>query len=165
MKKLAGIILAGFTMAILLNSCNDASKKDMSDASNSVKEANTDVKEAVIATNDSAKSAVISDWKSFKIDSDTAIARMEREATDLEGKIAKANGKEKKRLKADLNSTKAKLHSLKVRLEQRNIEFENDIKNFDATVVSKNQAFEREFKHDMNELGTAFKDLFKDNVK
>jgi hypothetical protein len=90
---------------------------------------------------------------------------MEREAIALEGKIAKANSKEKEKLKTDLNNTKEKLHSLKMRLEQRNIEFENDLKNFDATVVSKNQSFEREFKHDMNELGTAFKDLFKDNVK
>ena len=165
MKKITGILVAGFTLAILISSCNEASKKDMSDASKNVKEANADVKEAVVANNDSAKAAVISSWKTFKNESDTAIASMEREATALEGKIAKANSKEKEKLKTDLNNTKEKLHSLKMRLEQRNIEFENDLKNFDATVVSKNQSFEREFKHDMNELGTAFKDLFKDNVK
>jgi hypothetical protein len=33
---------------------------------------------------------------------------------------------------------------------------------FDTTVVSKNQSFQREFKHDMNQAGTAFKDLFRD---
>ncbi len=165
MKKITGILLAGFTLAILISSCDEASKKDMSNASKNVKEANADVKEALVANNDSTKAAVISSWKTFKNESDTAIASMEREATALEGKIAKANSKEKEKLKTDLNKTKEKLHSLKMRLEQRNIEFENDLKNFDATVVSKNQSFEREFKHDMNELGTAFKDLFKDNVK
>ena len=165
MKKITGILLAGFTLAILISSCDEASKKDMSNASKNVKEANADVKEALVANNDSTKAAVISSWKTFKNESDTAIASMEREATALEGKIAKANSKEKEKLKTDLNNTKEKLHSLKLRLEQRNIEFENDLKNFDATVVSKNQSFEREFKHDMNELGTAFKDLFKDNVK
>jgi hypothetical protein len=54
---------------------------------------------------------------------------------------------------------------LKNKLQQRNAAFENEINQFDAGVTSKNQSFEREFKHDMNELGTAFKDLFKDNVK
>ena len=158
MKKVTGILVAGFTLAILISNCNEASKKDMSDASKNVKE-------AVVATNDSAKAAAVSGWKTFKNESDTAIAGMEREATALEGKLAKANSKEKEKLKTDLNNTNEKLHSLKVRLEQSNIEFENGIKNFDSTVVSKNQSFEREFKHDMNELGTAFKDLFKDNVK
>ena len=165
MKKITGILVAGFTLAILISSCNEASKKDMSDASKNVEEANTDVKQAVVANNDSAKAAVISGWKTFKNESDTAIASMEREATAFQEKIAKANSKEKEKLKTDLNNTKEKLHTLKVRLDQRNIEFENDLNNFDATVVSKNQSFEREFKHDMNELGTAFKDLFKDNVK
>ena len=59
MKKITGILVAGFTLAILISSCNEASKKDMSDASKNVKEANADVKEAVIANNDSAKAAVI----------------------------------------------------------------------------------------------------------
>jgi len=164
MKKITGI-LAGFAMAILISSCNDASKKDMSDASQKIKEANTDMKEAIIVTNDSVKAAAVSNWKTFKNESDSAIVGMEREGTTLEEKIAKANSKEKGKLKADLNNTKEKLHALKIKLQQRNIEFENDTEKFNETIASKNQSFEREFKHDINELGTAFKDLFKDNVK
>ena len=86
-------------MAILISSCNDASKKDMSDASQKIKEANTDMKEAIIVTNDSVKAAAVSNWKTFKNESDSAIVGMEREGTTLEEKIAKANSKEKGKLK------------------------------------------------------------------
>jgi len=165
MKKIAGILAGGLIVAILIGSCNEASKKNMSDAEKNIREANADVKEAVIANNDSAKAAAISGWQIFKNASDSAINGMEKETNALEAKLARANGKEKEKIKTDLNTTKEKLHSLKMRLEQRNIDFENDLKKFDATVASKNQSFEREFKHDMNELGAAFKDLFKDNVK
>ena len=164
MKKITGI-LACFAVAILISSCNDASKKDMSDASQKIKEVNTDMKQAIIATNDSAKAAAISNWKTFKNESDSAVVAMEREATKLDEKIAKANTKEKEKLKAYLNNTKEKLHALKIKLQQRNIEFENNKEKFDIIIASKNQSFEREFKHDINELGTAFKDLFNDNVK
>jgi hypothetical protein len=57
----------------------------------------------------------------------------------LVGKIARADNKEKETLQAALNTTKEKLLSLKLKLQERNIEFENEIKRFDATVVSKNQ--------------------------
>jgi hypothetical protein len=165
MEKIARILAAGLSLAILISSCNDASKKDMSDASNNIKEANADVKEAVIVSNDSAKAAAISNWNTFKNESDSAIAGMEKEAKTIEAKIAKANNKEKEKLQAYLKSIKEKLNGLKMRLEQKNIEFKNDINKFDATVVTKSQSFEREFKHDMNELGTSFKNIFKDNVK
>lgn len=137
----------------------------MNDASKNLKEANKDVKEAVIANNDLAKAAAISNWKSFKNESDIAIAGMERQITILDGKIAKASKKEKEKLKTDIDTARAKLHDLKEKLHQRNITFEKDIDKFDETVVSRNESFEREFKHDMNELGTAFTDLFRDNVK
>ncbi len=158
MKKITGILTASLAVVILISSCNDASKKDMSDASKNLKEANNDVKEAVIATNDTAKANAISNWNAFKNESEGTIAGMEKQITSLEGKITKANNKEKEKLKANLEKKKEKL-------QQRNTEFENDKDKFDAAVVSKNQSFEREFKHDMNELGTALKDLFKDNVK
>ncbi len=165
MKKITAIVVAGFNLAILISSCNEESKKDMSDASQNIKEANTDMKEAVIATNDSAKAAAISNWNTFKTASDSAIVDMENEATTIEAKIARANSKEKEKFQASLKNTKEKLNGLKMRLEQKNIEFENDINKFDATVVTKSQSFEREFKHDMSELGSAFKDIFRNNVK
>jgi glutathione S-transferase len=150
---------------MLFSSCNEASKKDMGDASENIKEANGDMKEAVIAANDSAKAAAIADWKSFKSESDTAVAVMDRKVAMLEAKMVKANKEEKEKLRANLDNTKKQLNTLKQHLKERNTAFENEVSKFDATVTSKNQAFQREFRHDMDQLGNAFKDLFKDNVK
>lgn len=50
-------------------------------------------------------------------------------------------------------------------MDQKNAEFEVDMKAFNETVVTKYESFKREFKHDTDELSTAAKDLFKDNVK
>ena len=165
MKRITGIITAGIAVAILTSSCNNASKKNMGDASQHLKEAGADMKEAVMATNDSAKTAAIASWNSFKNDADTSIAGMEKETAALNQKIAKAGNKEKEQLKTDLSKANEKLRALKERLQQKNLEFDNDIKSFNAEVAVKNQSFQQEFKHDMGELGTAFKDLFKKNVK
>ncbi|MEO7046412.1 MAG: hypothetical protein ABI091_13965 [Ferruginibacter sp.] len=90
---------------------------------------------------------------------------MEKDLLTIKEKIAKANGTAKEKLQMDLDKTNKKLQNLKARLQQTNAEFEKNINQFDSAAVSKNLSFQREFKHDMNELGTAFKDLFKDNVK
>lgn len=165
MKKLTWIVAAGLTITMFIISCNDASKQDMRDASKNIKEANADVKEAVVATNDPVKATAITNWKTFKNGADSAIAGMEKEAAAGEAKIATANSNVKKKFKTDLNTTTEDLNGLKIKLQKRNVEFESDMKKFDATVVSKNQSFEREFNHDLNGLGTAFKNLFKDNAK
>jgi hypothetical protein len=165
MKRINGIMATGCIVAMLISSCNNASKKDMSDASKNLKEANGDMKEAVIAISDSAKAATIADWKNFKNESDTAVAVMERKITMLKEKMVQTNNEAKEKVSANLNKTKEQLNKLKQQLQQRNTAFENEVSKFDATVTTKNQSFEREFKHDMNQLGTAFKDLFKDNVQ
>ncbi|MEO8772046.1 MAG: hypothetical protein ABI402_18250 [Ferruginibacter sp.] len=165
MKKILSTVTAGFFISILMISCNDASKKDMADADKNLKEAKQDIKEAVITSNDSAKANAISNWKSFKNESDSAIAGMEKDVITIEKKMTKADDAAKATLKTNLDKTNKKLKDLKEKMQQRNAEFENDINEFDANVAAKNQSFQREFRHDMNELGTAFKDLFKDNVK
>lgn len=165
MKKILRSVLAGLFISILMIGCNEASKNDMTDANKNLKEANQHMKEAVIATNDTAKANAIANWTSFKNESDSAIAGMEKDVTTLEGKMAKANSTAKATLKTDLDKTKKKLQELKERLKQGNTDFENGINQFDATMETKHQSFQREFKHDMNEFGTSFRDLFKNNVK
>ena len=84
---------------------------------------------------------------------------------ELEQKIGKAGKKEKAKLKSQLNTADKKIQEEKEKLKQRNADFEEDMKTFNESVVTKNESFQREFKHDMDELGTSIKDLFKDNVK
>jgi hypothetical protein len=165
MKKIKNISAIIICMALFVSSCNEAAKKDMNDASNNMKEANTDIKEAITATNDTAKASTIAHWRTFKTSADSAIADMEKETNALGEKIAKANNSEKEKLQTELDNSKTKLQAIKLKLQQSDTDFNNDIKSFDASVISKNKSFEREFTHDMNELGTAFKDLFKNNAK
>jgi len=154
-----------FFTGLSVISCNAASKKDITDANANLKEVAKHIKEAAVASNDTAKANAIANWESFKNQSETAINGMEKDVAILEAKIVKAADAAKKSLKADLEKTKIKVDELKVKLKKRNAEFEIDIAKFDAIATAKNQSFQREFKHDLNELGSAIKDLFKNNVE
>ncbi len=165
MKKVVLIITANFIIAMLVIGCADTTKKDMSDMTTNLKESNQDLKEAVIAINDTIKKNTIANWKSFKRESESAIARMDKDVATLEAKLEIANKATKEKLKMDLEKVNNKLQVIKVKLQQKNTEFESDINKFDKKVASNNQSFQREFNHDMNELTTAFKDLFRDTIK
>lgn len=154
-----------FITAIFISSCNEASKKDMTNAKENLKEAKQDVKEAVISANDTAKLNAIANWQSFKNESDFAIANMEKNVATLKTKTNKAGNAVNVSLKIEVDKTNKILQDLKDKLKKRNTEFNNDLNRFDATVVAKNQSFQREFKHDMDGLGKDFKNLFKDNTK
>lgn len=69
------------------------------------------------------------------------------------------------RLKNELNQNHEKLKTMWEKLRERNTEFENGMLKFDDSIVSKNESFQREFNYNMDELGKAVKDLFKNNVK
>ena len=62
MRKCKGILMACMALAAMMYSCNDASNKDMTDASQNIKEANAEVNKAIMATGDSAKAAAVSNW-------------------------------------------------------------------------------------------------------
>jgi len=165
MKKILTFTIIGFIMSLLIISCNDTTNKDITNTNNKLKEANQDVKEAVIPINDSAKKNAIASWKFFKSQSELAIARMEQDITKLEAKMATANNTVKEKILIDINNANKKLRKIKEKLQQKNSEFENDMNNINTKVISQNESFQREFNHDMNELANAFKDLFRDNVK
>ena len=151
--------------ALLIGSCGKSSKQHAEEATEKINEAGGDLKEAVLDGNEEAKMKATEDWQKFKIESEREITAMENQTKELEQKISKAGKKEKMKLRTALDKADQKLKEEKEKLKQRNTEFEADLTKFDDSVIAKNDSFKREFKHDMNELGTSFKDLFKDNVK
>lgn len=165
MKKIIAFAVVGFITASLLGGCGDASKKHVQDANENLKEASTDLKEAAKAANEEAKSKATADWNKFKNESDSTMAAMDHQVKELKDKIAKANSKEKARLTEELSKLELKLNEQKQKLDQKNAEFEADMKSFNEAVVTNHESFRREFKHDNDELSTAIKNLFKDNVK
>ena len=152
-------------VVILMSSCNQSSRNDVRGANRSLKEANNDVNQPVIKVDEVLKAKTTAGWNSFKNEADSIIASIEKQVTEVDGKISKASVKEKERLEIDLNKTKNKLNEIKLKLNQGNTEFKNDLENFDDKVSMKYDEFKREFKHDYTELETSLKDLFSDNVK
>ena len=65
---------------------------------------------------------------------------------------------------AALDKLEQKNIKLKEKLAERSKKFKEDMISFNENAKANEQKFEREFTHDTNELGTALKDLFKDNV-
>jgi len=162
MKKTIIIIALGFSLGIV--SCNDAVKKDMGNAQENLKEAGKDMPSATKEDAAAEKEKAVADWKTFKDDSEKAIAAMEDEVKNAEAKIYKANKKESAALKADLIKNRERLDGLKKQLKDQNMAFEKEVSKFDAAAKAKNEAFKKEFEHDMDGLNTAIKDLFKNNV-
>lgn len=166
MKNPTGLlVLASLLAGSLLSGCNKTAKNDVTEAVENMAAANTDLKDAVIADKDEVKTKTIADWNKFKTESDSTIAGLEKEGKDIRQKITKENNREKAKLNSDLTKEEQRLTVQKEKLKKRNVEFQADLKSFDESVVKKQDSFKREFKHDMDEIGTAFKDLFKDNVK
>ena len=154
-----------FMIALLASSCGKASKDHVEAAKENFKEAGHELKSAVADANEEAKENAKEDWQKFKNESDVQIAEMENRISALKQKISTASKREKVKLNRTLDKNEQKLKEEKEKLRQRNIEFQADMNKFGDSVVVKNESFKREFKHDMDELGTSFKDLFHDNVK
>jgi len=68
-------------------------------------------------------------------------------------------------LTAELDKLEQKNKELKEKLAKRGKEFKDGVISFNESAKANEQQFEREFTHDMDELGTALKDLSKNNVE
>jgi hypothetical protein len=158
-------MLLGIATTTLLMACGSKSEKDVKLANESYTEGNNDLKDAVKDQAAESKAQSKEDWRLFKNEADSLIANMEEKVKELEDKMARADKKEKQRLKIELNNTEALLKADKAKLQKRNAEFELEIDRFDDSMKTKNETFKREFKQDLKELEVAFTDLFKDKKK
>ena len=152
-------------IALLLFSCNSASKKDLSDAKENFHKANRDLQQAAKDSRQAAREKTIAQWKTFNEKSEDAVAALTNEIKELKKTIATADQKENARLKMELGRNGDQLKRMRDKLRERNAEFQNGMLKFDDSIESKNESFQREFNYDMDELDKAVKDLFKNNVK
>jgi hypothetical protein len=162
MKNVIVVIIA--TCGLIIG-CNQTSNKEVIEANEDLAEAKTELKDAQDNKDEAAKEKATAEWKYFKNEADSSIESMQKDLNKLTIKIEKAGKNEKRQLKADYTKAENNIVVLRGKLHQRNIAFESEMERFDNTVSEKNQSFQREFKHDMEELGKSMKDLFKDNVK
>jgi septal ring factor EnvC (AmiA/AmiB activator) len=101
-----------------------------------------------------AKEDSIEDIQKFK-------KRANEEIAENKTKIAKLKTEKKTRTAED----KAKYDKKVAELEEKNNALERKINNYNEPDKSKWASFKREFKHDMDELGHAIKDIGVDNEK
>ena len=162
MKKLTvlSIVITAFIFA-----CNQTSTKEVTEAKENLKDAESELKDAKINEKEAAKAREIAEWNNFKNESDSTIASAENDLKKMEMNIEKASKKDKQKMKNQYDKAESNLAIFREKLQKRNVEFENDMKDFNDNVSQKNQSFKREFKHDMNAFGNSIKDVFKDNVK
>lgn len=134
-----GVMLA--TVSITANAQQD---KKSEKARKEVAEAKEDLRLAKIDS--------VEDYNKFKIDADAKIAQNKIKIKEL-----------KEQKMSDNADIKEKYQKKIFVLEQKNNDLKKKIDESDKTISSKWSSFKKEFNHDMEELGKAFKDIGVDN--
>ncbi|MFA7273847.1 MAG: hypothetical protein WC044_08255 [Crocinitomicaceae bacterium] len=146
MKKSIGIILTSFfIMGLLLTSCSTPSEKAQNEEDNV-----TEAQEKLDDSNENYKK----DMEDFKARTATQIEANEKSIQDFNARIAD----QKSEAKADYEKKIAELDS-------KNSDLKKKMDDFKADSQSSWESFKTEFGHDMDELGTAFKDFTNKNTK
>ncbi|MBL0309930.1 MAG: hypothetical protein IPP77_09710 [Bacteroidetes bacterium] len=127
----------------VFTSCDSKEKK--------VEAAKEEVQDAKANLNEAQKE-LNAEYPAFKIEAEARIADNEKQISMLNEKLNKPG-------KAPLDGLRKKRIE---DLEQRNMELRNRLANYENE-RSDWEVFKREFKHDMDGIGDAFKDLGKDN--
>ena len=124
----------------------DKARKDAAEAEKSIVEGKSNLRQVKL---DSA-----ADYNMFKTAAEMKINNNKKEITTL--KARKSN---------DTKEVKRQYDQKVTTLETRNDELQSKIDASGTTETSEWTSFKREFNHDMDELGKAFKDIAKDNTK
>jgi hypothetical protein len=128
-----------------ITSCNSPEQK-VEAAEIKVEEATQDLEEA--------KYDYVTEYNSFKAESDLQITANEQLIADLKAYSANKKKEEKAALEQKIQV-----------LEEKNKTMKEKVKEYKEDGKEKWQSFKREFKHDMDELGQALKDLTQNNSK
>jgi len=154
MKKIIFIltvttIIAGTTLV----GCKSTTKEEIeSQEKVDVAEQNLeDAKDSLVVAK---KAATAEEWQTFKNQTDSVISYNEAQIADLKLKMQKTGKTVDVKYQKNIDILEQKNKNLKAKIDT----FKNDA-NGDW------QSFKREFNHDMNEIGQAFKDLSVDNKK
>ncbi|MGD9627620.1 MAG: hypothetical protein AB7V18_00050 [Pyrinomonadaceae bacterium] len=160
------------TAAAMMLGCSEASQSKVDEAKNSSRAAANNMQNAAnsLAQAQKTEANVVAqqaakDWNSFKDDMNQQLARNEAEIKELRQKIAAADAKERTRLNGELDKLQARNSELKKKIEAENNEIKKKVGAEIEQDKQRQAAFQREFQHDADELGKAFRNFWTDNVK
>lgn len=152
-KHIAFFAIMVFIAGFMITSCNKSSKNDLKETAKNLEEKEKEIKDLVTIN-----------WENFKKESDSIFEKTQKDMEELRKQISKSTKKEQENLNKELDKLEVKNKELKLKIEERSRLFKENLIEFNEMAEEKEQSFEREFKHDINELNNAINDFFKDNV-
>lgn len=102
----------------------------------------------------SEKADSLEDYRKFKEEAEKKIAENDEKIAELKAKKFDGTTEEREKYNKKIAN-----------LEKKNAELRDRVTNYKGDMHDKWNSFKREFNHDMKEMGTALKDLGKNNVK
>jgi len=154
MKKSIFTLAAVMVVAgSILNGCYSHDKK-VENAEQKIQDAKSDVKDAKQDLAEAQQGAAISDFQKFKNESNEEINANEKRIAELKIDIRNENREARAKDEKKIDALEKKNHALKERLEAYHDDGKSDWKEFKT-----------EFKHDLDGLGKAFKDITVRNTK
>ena len=133
--------------------CKSTTKEEI-ESQEKVDVAEQNLKDAKDSLVVAKKEATAEEWQTFKNHTDSVISYNEAQIAELKLKMQKTG-----------KSVDAKYQKNIDILEQKNKDLKVKVGTYKNDANSDWQSFKREFNHDMDEIGQAFKDLTVDNKK
>lgn len=133
--------------------CKSTTKEEI-ESQEKVDVAEQNLKDAKDSLVVAKKAATAEEWQTFKNQTDSVISYNEAQIAELKLKMQKTG-----------KSVDAKYQKNIDILEQKNKDLKVKVDTYKNDANSDWQSFKREFNHDMDEIGQAFKDLTVDNKK
>ncbi len=135
------------------NKKNEKARKNVAIEKENVKDSKSDLKKAKQNLSEAKVDSAV-DYQNFKQEAEAKISVNKSKIAEL--KTKRAND--------DVDS-REKYNKKVANLEEKNNKLQTKINNASNTKSVNWTSFKREFRHDMNEIGQAFKDLGVDNAK
>ena len=154
MKKIIFLLtITTFILATTLVSCKSTTKEEI-ESQEKVDVAEQNLKDAKDSLVVAKKAATAEEWQTFKDQTDSVISYNEAQIAELKLKMQKTG-----------KSVDAKYQKNIDILEQKNKDLKVKVDTYKNDANSDWQSFKREFNHDMDEIGQAFKNVTVDNKK
>ena len=152
-KTILFLAITTFIVGTTLVGCKSSTKEEIESREKvDVAEQNLeDAKDSLVVAK---KAATAEEWQTFKDQRDSAISYNEAKIADLKQQMQRTG-----------RSVDAKYQKNIDLLEQKNRELKVKADTYKNDANSDWQSFKREFNHDMEEIGQAFRDVTVDNKK
>lgn len=141
------LAVTGIMAGLTFTSCERSPQDKMDDAREEVQRERRDV----VDENKDVKAAEM-DYEQYKSETEMKLRDNETRISDFRTRMNKDRSL-RNRYESRINE-----------LEKKNMELEDRLRSYKREGNEDWNEFRREFNHDMDELGTALKDIFKDNV-